>query len=61
MTVSRTNPLGIGKPSLTNLPYDLGKKIFEQIRNTPKPDFARADAEIEALYRRLEEESQRRA
>ena len=28
-----------GKPSLTNLPYELGKSIIDQIMSTPKPDF----------------------
>ena len=41
-----------GKPCMTNLPYDLGKKIFEQILNTPRPDYDKLHDEA----RRLEKE-----
>lgn len=27
-----------GRPSMTNLPYDLGKRIFEEMLSTPRPD-----------------------
>lgn len=40
------------KPSMTNLPPDLGKAIFQQILNTPKPD----DEMLSAEARRLEKE-----
>ena len=29
------------KPCMTNLPYKLGKEIFEHIRSTPAPDIAK--------------------
>ena len=50
-----------GKPSMTNLPYDLGKRIFEEMLNSPKPDreaMKKKAAEMEArMYAsRLEEE-----
>lgn len=48
-----------GKPNLTNLPSDLGIKIFQQIRNTPPPDEAAMQqkrnqimAEIDAVLAR---------
>lgn len=41
-----------GKPCMTNLPYDLGVKIFEQILNTPKPDYEKIHKEA----RRIEKE-----
>ena len=37
---------------MTNLPYDLGVKIFEQILNTPKPDYEKIHKEA----RRIEKE-----
>ncbi len=27
-----------GKPSMTNLPYELGKRIFEEMENSPRVD-----------------------
>jgi len=30
------NEIRYGKPSMTNLPPELGKRIFEQILNSPK-------------------------
>ncbi|MBQ4514770.1 MAG: hypothetical protein II969_17385 [Anaerolineaceae bacterium] len=41
-----------GKPCMTNLPYDLGVKIFEQILSTPRPDYDKLHEEA----RRLEKE-----
>ena len=40
------------KPSMVGLPADLGKAIFEQILNTPKPD----DEKLEEQANMLEEE-----
>ena len=43
MTVDGTR---IGKPSMTDLPFDLGKRIIDQILETPKPDFSNTEAEV---------------
>lgn len=41
-----------GKPSMTDLPPELGKRIFEQIRNSkPMSDEERADRSKAALER----------
>lgn len=32
------NIYGYVKPCMTNLPWELGKAIIEQIRNSPPPD-----------------------
>ena len=41
-----------GKPSMTDLPPQLGKRIFEQIRNSkPMSDEERADRSKAALER----------
>ncbi len=42
-----------GKPCMTNLPPELGRAIFKQMLNTPKPD---RDA-IEKRIRQLEKEN----
>ncbi len=39
------------KPSLTNLPTDLGQKIFNQILNTPAPNRKKMKEESDALLR----------
>ena len=38
-----------GKPSLTNLPKDLGKAIFKKILATPAPDRAKMKAGIVSI------------
>ena len=38
-----------GKPSMTNLPYELGRSIINTIVNSPKPDFTDTDIEIAEL------------
>lgn len=30
--------IGYGKPSMNDLPYELGKSILEEMLNAPKPD-----------------------
>ena len=47
------------KPSMTNLPKDLGKSIFRQIMNTPKPDRERMRAESAELLRQMVKERDR--
>ncbi|MBR1597937.1 MAG: hypothetical protein IJ661_03365 [Lachnospiraceae bacterium] len=42
-----------GKPSMTDLPYELGVRIMEQIMNAPKPDFTNADKEIAEITKRI--------
>ena len=42
-----------GKPNMTNLPSDLGIGIFEQILNTPKPDYKKLQEESMRLEREM--------
>ena len=39
-TTRNDTNIRFGKPSLTDLPYELGRDIVDQIINTPKPDFS---------------------
>lgn len=48
-----------GKPSLTNLPTDLGKTIFKQIMNTPAPDRAKMKAESDQLLKQMIKDRER--
>ena len=38
-----------GQPCMTNLPTELGREIFRQILNSPKPDDEAMKAEAERL------------
>ena len=38
-----------GEPCMTNLPTELGREIFRQILNSPKPDDEAMKAEAERL------------
>lgn len=54
------------KPDMTNLPAALGKAIFEQIRNTPKPDDELLNEEARKLEKEMvkvrdREDAQRKA
>lgn len=40
-----------GKPNMTNLPPDLGRRIFDTIMNTPRPD----DRELERKVAEIED------
>ena len=43
-----------GKPCMTNLPYELGKRIFEQIDNAPPPiDEETRKREVERLIKEI--------
>ena len=42
-----------GKPNMTNLPSELGIGIFEQILNTPKPDYMKMQEESMKLEREM--------
>ena len=42
-----------GKPSMTNLPYELGKSIFEEIDNSPRVDREAIRKEVEAFEKRV--------
>ena len=42
-----------GKPNMTNLPSELGVRIFKQIMNTPKPDYAKMQEEAVRLEREM--------
>ncbi|MBR1598058.1 MAG: hypothetical protein IJ661_03980 [Lachnospiraceae bacterium] len=42
-----------GKPSMTNLPPDLGKAIFEQILSTPAPDHEKLRKEAHELEKKM--------
>ena len=52
-TVQNAKPIRFGKPSMTNLPYDLGSRIINTIMNSPKPDFTDTDVEIAELEARI--------
>ena len=41
------------KPNMANLPSKLGRAIFQQILNTPKPDDAKLDEEARRLKREM--------
>jgi hypothetical protein len=43
------NTIRYGKPCMTNLPPELGRAIFNQILNTPKPDFDAMEKKARAL------------
>ena len=47
------NTVRYGKPSMTNLPYELGRHIIEQIMNSPKPDFTEMDKEVAKLEEQI--------
>ena len=51
--VQNQKPIRFGKPSMTNLPYDLGSRIINTIISSPKPDFTAADKEIAELEARI--------
>ena len=42
-----------GKPSMTNLPTELGVRIFKQILNTPRPDYAKMHEKAVRLEREM--------
>ncbi len=46
-------PKKYGKPNMTNLPNELGIGIFEQILNTPKPDYMKIQEESMRLERKM--------
>ena len=53
-----------GKPSMTNLPTELGRAIFKQMLNTPKPDMDAIEKKVRELEKynlevRKREESER--
>lgn len=55
-------PIRYGKPVLTNMPYEIGKPIFDKILSTPRPDFEKMKAEAEEVERewrriRMEEDA----
>ena len=43
------NTIRYGKPCMTNLPLELGRAIFNQILNSPKPDFDAMEKKARAL------------
>ncbi|MBQ6492527.1 MAG: hypothetical protein IJI92_01475 [Erysipelotrichaceae bacterium] len=45
-----------GKPSMTNLPYELGKSIFEEMDNSPRVDREAIRKEAEAFEKKVIEE-----
>ena len=47
------NEIRYGKPSLTNLDPELGRKIFDAILSTPKPDRAKMNREADAELSRI--------
>ncbi|MBR5341367.1 MAG: hypothetical protein IK151_05525 [Erysipelotrichaceae bacterium] len=49
-----------GKPNMNNLPYELGKAIFEEIRNSPRVDREAIRKEVEEFKKRVIEERRRK-
>ena len=47
------NELRYRKPSMTNLPYELGKSIFEEILNSKPVDREKTDREVEEFMRKM--------
>lgn len=48
-----------GKPSMTNLPYELGKAIFEEIDNSKPVDKIKRKKEANDFIKRVLEERKR--
>ena len=44
------------KPSMTNLPADLGQEIFNQILNSPTPDRKKMKEESDELLKKMIQE-----
>ena len=42
-----------GKPCMTNLPPELGRAIFNQILNSPKPDYDAMEKKARALEKEM--------
>lgn len=55
LVVEREKDIRIGKPSMNDMPYDLGKRVVEQILNAPKPDYTAMDQEIESIEQHIRE------
>ena len=47
------NTIRYGKPCMTNLPPELGRAIFNQILNTPKPDYEAMEKKARALEKEM--------
>ena len=48
-----------GKPNMTGLPKDLGKRIIKTILSTPAPDFEKMEKEADALERQMKLEREK--
>ena len=48
-----------GKPCMTNLPADLGRKIFDEILSSPLPDLSKIKIENEILVKNMVAERDR--
>ena len=46
-------PIRYGKPCMTNLPPELGVRIFKQILNSPRPDVEKMEAECDRLIEKF--------
>ena len=47
------------KPSLVDMPPELGKKIFDFIESTPMPDYDKMAKEAEELMKKIIEEKEK--
>jgi len=56
--MSTTYPIRYGKPSLTNLPPEIGIPIFEQIMKAPKASTEELDRLVAELRERILSESE---
>ncbi len=48
------------KPNLTNMPKDVGMKIFKEILNSPVPDRKKMMEEADILEKQMKEERENR-
>ena len=61
MTAQRETYVRYGKPSLTDLPYELGKSIIDQIMNTPAPDFSDTEQEVQRVKTYIQMQKEKKA
>ena len=49
-----------GKPNLTNMPKEIGIKIFKEILNSPVPDRKKLMEEADELEKKMKDERNKR-
>ena len=51
----------LSKPSLTNMPYEVGIQVIDQIVNSPVPDFSDTEAEVQRIRNNIREKRKKKA